>query len=433
MRIGDQEFLVNNDKVGLRFFPPELARIPTPVRMKAEKPAGSYRIFILGESAAMGDPEPAFGAGRYLEALLRERFPDGNFEIINVAMTAINSHTILPIARECAGHQGDLWIIYMGNNEMVGPFGAVTVFGAQAPPVSLVRVGLAIQKTRVGQLLMALGRSLRGKSSRAPGWAGMQMFAGNRVMPDDPSKERVYRNFQRNLQDILRAALGSGANIILSTVAVNLKDCPPFASLSNSNLSAVDRTLCDKLAAEGALVEGQGKLAEAAQRYEQAVSLNPRSADLQFRWADCLLRLANSADTRPHFQSACDADALPFRADSRINEMITQAGRQPADARLVLVDTASLFATNSPGGVPGQESFYEHVHLNFDGNYLLARAWAEEAESFSAGNSHQPRCRPLGFPGSLRAPVGLERLEPLQRHRRGHSSRPAAPAEHPDQ
>ena len=40
-----------------------------------EKPPGTYRIFILGESAAMGDPEPAYGAGRYLEALLRERYP----------------------------------------------------------------------------------------------------------------------------------------------------------------------------------------------------------------------------------------------------------------------------------------------------------------------------------------------------------------------
>ena len=37
---------------------------------------------------------------------------------------------------------------------------------------------------------------------------------------------------------------------------------------------------------------------------------------------------------------------------------------------------------NSPGGIPGQESFYEHVQLTFDGNYLLARAWAGEVERF---------------------------------------------------
>ncbi len=49
---------------------------------------------------------------------------------------------------------------------------------------------------------------------------------------------------------------------------------------------------------------------------------------------------------------------------------------------MVLCDAASAFATNSPVGVPGQEAFYEHVHFNFDGNYLLARTWAEAAERF---------------------------------------------------
>ena len=92
------------------------------------KPPNTKRIFILGESAALGDPMPEFSFSRMLEKMLIERFPSNRFEVINVAVTAINSHVILPIARECARHEGDLWIVYMGNNEMVGPFGAGTVF-----------------------------------------------------------------------------------------------------------------------------------------------------------------------------------------------------------------------------------------------------------------------------------------------------------------
>jgi tetratricopeptide (TPR) repeat protein len=381
-RIGGREFFVNNDKVGLRFFPPELARIPTPVRMAAEKPPGTYRIFILGESAAMGDPEPAFGAGRYLEALLRERFPEGKFEVVNVAMTAINSHAVLPIARECARHEGDLWIIYMGNNEMVGPFGVATVFGAQAPPLALVRAGLAIQQTRLGQLLMSLGRRLKRQPSSPAGWGGMQMFTGNQIRPRDPRKERVYHSFQRNLADILRAGLDSGAQIILSTVAVNLKDCPPFASATNSNLPAADRAVLERLSADGAVMEEQHRPAEAAQTCAQALALDPQSATLQFRRGECLLQLTNPPAARLAFQAACDLDALPFRTDSRINGIIAQAGRQAADSRLFLLDVAGVFATNNPAGVPGQESFYEHVHFNFDGNYRLGRAWAEAAARF---------------------------------------------------
>ena len=104
MRIGDQEMLVENDSFGFRFFPPDIARMPATLRIPAKKDPRTYRIFILGESAALGDPEPSFGAGRYLEVLLRDQFPNAKFEVVNVAMTAINSHAILPIARECARH-----------------------------------------------------------------------------------------------------------------------------------------------------------------------------------------------------------------------------------------------------------------------------------------------------------------------------------------
>ena len=201
MRVGGQEYLVENDKFSLRFFPPELARTPEPSRMKTPKPAGTYRIFILGESAAMGDPAPAFGPVRYLEMLLRERFPGAQFEVINVAVTAINSHVILPIARECARREGDLWIIYMGNNEMVGPFGAATVFGAQAPPRSFVRLSLAFQKLRLGQLMESLIRALASRSSAPqlmgrhgdvpwqPGAAtGSQQEAGLSEFPREPAR-----------------------------------------------------------------------------------------------------------------------------------------------------------------------------------------------------------------------------------------------------
>ncbi len=106
--VGGQKVFMENDRYALRFFPPQLARTPEPFVMPALKPAGTCRIFVLGESAALGDPEPAYGAGRYLQVLLGERHPSETFEVVNVAMTAINSHAILPIARECARHRGDL-------------------------------------------------------------------------------------------------------------------------------------------------------------------------------------------------------------------------------------------------------------------------------------------------------------------------------------
>jgi tetratricopeptide (TPR) repeat protein len=379
-RVGDKEYLVNNEDFSLRFFPPQLTRWPSRIMMETAKPANTCRIFIMGESAAMGDPEIAFGAGRYFEALLNEASPGEHFEVINVAITAINSNVILPIARDCARQHGDVWIIYMGNNEMVGPFGAATVFGAQAPPLGVIRLNLALQQTRIGQLLLALTRKLNAKTAPAA-WSGMEMFLGNQLRTDDPRKEVVYKNFEGNLRDIVRVGLDSGAKILLNTVAVNLRDCPPFGSLTNAALSEIDRAQFDKWYVDGCQAEAGGAFAEAARKFEQATKLDSSAPDSQFRLGQCLLDLTNQAAAREHFQLACDFDTLPFRADSRINGSIEKVGRQWAGSNLDLLDSAAALATNSPSGICGQETFYEHVHFNFDGNYHLARAWAEQVQS----------------------------------------------------
>ena len=380
-RIGDQDFLVENDAFGFRFFPRDLARMPLSLRMPLKKAPGTYRIFILGESAAMGDPEPAFGAGRYLEALLRERFPQARFEVVNTAMTAINSHAILPIARDCARREGDLWILYIGNNEMVGPFGDATVFGMKAPPLLMVRAYLACQKLRAGQLLLELSRRLH-RGARADSWGGMDMFVGNQIVPDAPSREAVYRNFRGNLQDIVQTGLDSGAAVLLSTVAVNLKDCPPFATVSSASATPADRTASEVSYREGCRAEQQTNYVEAASQFERAARSEPHRAELQYRRGLAALGAGKLDTARECFQRACDDDALPFRATSQVNEVIRQVSAQFAGRRLDYCDVAPVLQGKAAEGICGLETFYEHVHFNFAGNYRLARAWADEVEKF---------------------------------------------------
>ncbi len=376
--VGGKECYIANDDFGLRFFPRNLARIPPPVVMPAAKAPGTFRIFIFGESAAQGDPRPNYGAGCYLEALLAERFPQAKFEVINTSITAINSHVILPIARECARRQGDLWLIYMGNNEMVGPFGAATVFGARTPPLWLVRAQLQLQRLRVGQLLFEVSRKFRTSDNPAAEWQGMEMFVRNQLAPDDPRKQSVYRNFERNLGDILKAGLASGAKVVLSTVAVNLKDCPPFGSVPGGD------STYEKLLQDASAAQKQGHYADAKADLQRATEICPQSAEAQFRLAACLLRETNATMAGPHFQQAVDADVLPFRADSRVNESIRAAARQFTCASLAFCDAAEALSANSPDHVAGEESFYEHVHLNPHGNYELALAWAEQVEKLLA-------------------------------------------------
>ena len=372
-----KDYLLNNDRFTLRFFPPELARWPGTFKLLADKPTDVLRVFIFGESAAMGDPQPSVGASRYLEILLRERFPHQKFEIVNLGITAINSHVILPIARDVAARgRGDIWLIYMGNNEMVGPFGAATVFGSRAPGLSAVRFNLAVQKTRVGQLAVKWLRNLGGKPANSS-WGGMKMFLQNQIPPDDARRETVYKNFDQNLRDIVALGRDSGARIVLSTMSVNLRDCPPFASMLNSNLAPADRDQFNSLFNSGVALQTNNQHSAAAHKFEHASKFDATFSELQFRWAQSLLSLTNITAARERFQRACDVDALPFRADTRINQTIRAVARESVSTRFRLCDADTALASAAPDSIAGDDSFFEHVHFNFDGNYRLAKVWAE--------------------------------------------------------
>jgi tetratricopeptide (TPR) repeat protein len=77
------------------------------------------------------------------------------------------------------------------------------------------------------------------------------------------------------------------------------------------------------------------------------------------------------------FAAACDQDVLRFRADSRINDLLRAAATHRQPEGVTLVDAEALMNARSSHGSAGDEYLYEHVHLNFEGNYLVARALAE--------------------------------------------------------
>ena len=378
-KIAGRDYYVSNDRFGYRFFPPALARTPLSQRMAATKPAHTSRVFVFGESAAMGDPDPSFGAWRYLKVLLSERYPGTDFEVVCVAMTAINSHVVLPIARECARRDGNLWIIYMGNNEMVGPFGASTVFGARAPGTGLVRAEIAAKTTKTGQLLDSLMQRGGNRPSTPQIWSGLNMFKDHQLRYDDSGRLRAYENFRINLRDILQIGCDAGVPIILSTVGSNLRDCAPFASMHEAGLGENQKADWDGLYQQGIALESAGDYQGALEIYTRAAAIDPQYAELHFRAGRCQLALTNSNAALHEFELARDDDALAFRADGRINQIIKDSADRFVNQGVYFLDAARMLAQNSPEEIPGNELFYEHVHLNFAGNYLLGLALAKQA------------------------------------------------------
>jgi len=376
----DRDAFVPNPRFGWRFFPRSLSRNSVPALLSDPKPAGTIRIFVLGGSAARGEPDAAFSFARVLRILLEARYPGTRFEMVNTAMTAINSHVVLPIARDCAGLDPDLFIVYLGNNEVVGPYGAGSVFKSYSPSLGVIRAGIRVKGTKLGQLCESIVRGVRGEEGIPAEWEGMSMFLENTVTVEDPRLSKIYGHFSRNLEDILETAARAGAGAVVCTVAVNLRDNAPFASLHAGSLGAGDLARWDGAYEAGVALEEAGNPAGALEAFEEAERIDDLYADLHFRMARCELALGKVARARGHFIRARELDALRFRADSKINGIIRKTAGGREDEGIRLVDAEKVFEDHpgTPNAIPGEEWFHEHVHLTFAGNHLLAEAVFEE-------------------------------------------------------
>jgi tetratricopeptide (TPR) repeat protein len=366
--------LVTNERFALQFFSGSTALKPFLFTMAAKKPAGTIRICILGESAAMGTPDPAFGFGRVLEIMLRRAYPDRHFEVINAATRGINSHIIRLIVQECLRHQMDYVVAYMGNNEVSGPHAPGPKSPRWTQSLTFIRATLWLRSSRLGQCLASLGSGLRNSPDDAQA-KDMDFFRKQRMPADDWRREVVGDNFHSNIEDICRAATGQGAKLVLATVAVNLKDCPPLGSLHRTDLTPAELERWERAFNDGKGLEVQTRLSEAAAAYESAAQIDGHFAELQFRLGRCYLGAGDAERAPVHYEMARDWDAMQFRTDARINEIIRRVGARWQGRGVVLADVEKAFAESplSDHGVAGGQLFNDHVHPTFAGTYLLAQ------------------------------------------------------------
>ncbi|MHC4996131.1 MAG: tetratricopeptide repeat protein, partial [Planctomycetota bacterium] len=367
-----RDVLVTNEKFGWRFFPKAIARGPVQRALPPTKPENAVRVIVLGASAAQGYPDHTFGLTRQIDAMLRARFPDARFEVINTGVAAINSHAVRLIAQDAAQLKPDVFVIYLGNNEVVGPYGPGTVFADFTQNLSMIRASLWAKSTRIGQLIESMSSNSGERDALPDEWEGMQMFAPNRVAASDPRLDAVYAHFRSNLSDICRIGRDAGAEVVISTVAVNLRDHSPFASAHRPGLTPTEQTQWDEHLAQGDLAAAEGDHIKAVGRFNEAMAIDDQHAALRFRLAQSLEQSDRVGEARLQYRAARDLDTLRFRADSRINSVIREVAENEPGVRLVDAERAFDEAPGTVNGLSGDESFSEHVHMNFAGNHLLA-------------------------------------------------------------
>lgn len=374
-QVHGQSVYTHNIKFGWRFFPPNISRQFDGFVLETRKPAGTFRIFVLGESAAAGMPAPEYNFARILEVMLNQAFPQTRFEIITAAMPAINSHVLTDVAADCGRLEPDLFILYMGNNEVVGPFGPGTVFSPLSPSRTVIRLHKAVKRTRIGQMADCFFRWITPASREPQRWGGLAMFLDKQVRYDSPRLETAYRHFEKNVSEICRIARKAAAPVLISTVGCNLRDCPPFASLHRADLNEAEKQKWEDLYQKGIQREESGDLGGAVEFYKEAALIDPTFADLQYRTGHCMDLAGDPNGAGDYYRMALQYDTVRLRADRRINDILRLTAENTEG--VFFVDAAAALAERSRGRSPGLEYFYEHVHLNYEGHYLTAQTMFE--------------------------------------------------------
>ena len=403
--IDGQSYYQENSDFADQFYPASLNINPRENTFSVERHPELVRVFILGGSAALGFPHKNHGLDRLLAAQLREALPSREIEVINTAMTSVNSHVMYAVARSIPEDSADFAVILMGNNEVVGPYGPGTFNQNFLANINVIRGIQALKRTRIWQALASAIQQIRPTDAMQElEWEGMQMFTNNGVPHDDPRMEGVYSHYEDNLTDIVETLRSKGMHVILSSVPVNLRHSAPFLSAHSPTLSKEQLDQWRELTRRGTQSSDEQNWEDAVTRFQSALEIDPEYADTHFRLATAFENLSEFPKARTHYRRALDLDALRFRADTRINQIIRNVAASVESDALSYVDSAAAFEQASQPFQPGWNLLLEHVHYDFSGNHVLAAGISRSiASNVTAADDYQPLsetevARRVGFP-----------------------------------
>ncbi len=363
-------YLTMRPDVIRRYFPVG-ADIPNvtvePHYFLTEKPKNGIRLFVQGGSTAAGYP---YGLGAsiasMLENRLRQSWPDKPVEVVNTALSAVNSYTLLDVADDIIAQRPDAVLIYAGHNEFVGIMGVGSNYRLAESPAATA-VYLQLKQLHLYKLLeqMLASKPAVAANSQEKRTLMSKMAAAQPITVDSPLYQAGLAQFQRNMRLLLAKYRDAGIPVYLATVASNIADQPPFQS--------ADLTT-EQLRSLTALQQGDSSqfasLATEAKTQQHAL--------LTYQLGRWLRQQQRVEEAQQWLSLARDFDTLRFRAPQAINEQI----KAFADNKAVwLVDAEQALRDHSPDGLIGRQLMLEHLHPNLPGYFVIADAFYQALAS----------------------------------------------------
>lgn len=376
----DKHYLVLNPNASRKYFlNQEIATTGNSEIFRKEKSANTCRIFVLGESTTIGYPYFHNGSfHRWLQYRLMHTYPDKDFEIINLSLTAVNSFTVKGFARELAAYQPDAVLIYSGHNEFYGSLGVASTERISGNP-ALVNMVISLRELRLVQLLTngyEMVIDLTQGPSKGRSKARMErMVAAQQIPFGSKLYNRGVEQFRANMEATLRFFDRKGIPVFISNLVSNDKDLPPFISMQADSIRYPG---FQQAYAKALTALKDGDTATALRSFNDADRSFNGHAACNYYMGRLLLAQGDTMQARNRFAAAKDLDALRFRAPSELNALIPQLCRKYKQAHLV--DAKAAFETYSAQHIIGNELLLEHVHPNLKGYAVLSDAFYRSME-----------------------------------------------------
>ncbi len=180
-------------------------------------------------------------------------------------------------------------------------------------------------------------------------------------------------NFKANLEEIVQTAAQNNMPVVLGTLVSNLNGMEPFVSIFSQDTDEKQRGQWEKFFREGRKALEEKRFEAAARALSSAVLVDSMPARAHFALGQAFERSGKVAESLRQYRLARDLDALRFRAPSEFNHIINEVGRIN---NVPVADGEGLIEVQSAQGIIGNRFVLEHVHLNVDGYFLLAKAFA---------------------------------------------------------
>lgn len=370
----DHDYLVFNPDASKKYFvQQDIATKGNSEIFKKKKNGNTIRIFVLGESTTIGYPYFHNGSfHRWLQYRLLHTYPDKNFEIINLSLTAVNSYTVLGFAKEVVNYEPNAVLIYTGHNEYYGALGAASTQSLGSNPM-VINFITGLRNLKLSQLIINTYNHFGKQDKRPvaiPGEGRMQMMVAKQEVPlNTDLYKKGLEQFTYNMDNIMKLFAGHHIPLFVSTLISNEKDLQPFISAEPSHHAAVFK---------GALT--QGITAYDQKNFDLATVYLQKANEQYGLNALCNYYLGKIAYLHGDFKSAKkylimakDLDQLKFRAPEAFNQIIaTLVNKYPG---VHLVSTESAFEVNDEHHMIGNKLLVDHVHPNLRGYAIMSDAF----------------------------------------------------------